>query len=123
VMNAANASQSFKSIHIRSHDWYEDKVLKGVVVEVEDSGMGIADEILPHIFDPFFTTRDNGTGLGLSVSYGIIRRYGGDIRVHSEQGRGSTFSVYLLQQARYNNSDQATTEQLLATLSEAQRKR
>lgn len=123
VMNAANASQSYKTIHIRSHDWYEDHELKGVVVEVEDSGMGIADEILPHIFDPFFTTRDNGTGLGLSVSYGIIRRYGGDIRVHSEQGHGSTFSVYLLKQARYNNSDQATTEQLLATLSEAQRKR
>lgn len=123
VMNAANASQSFKNIHIRSHDWYEDHVLKGVVVEVEDSGMGIADEILPHIFDPFFTTRDNGTGLGLSVSYGIIRRYGGDIRVHSVLGQGSTFSVYLLQKARYNDSDHATAEQLLATLSEAQRKR
>lgn len=123
VMNAANASQSFKTLHIRSHDWYEDQILKGVVVEVEDTGMGIADEILPHIFDPFFTTRDNGTGLGLSVSYGIIRRYGGDIRVHSVLGKGSTFSVYLLQKARYNDSDQATTEQLLATLSEAQRKR
>ncbi|OOV87945.1 hypothetical protein BTA35_0206560 [Oceanospirillum linum] len=123
LMNAANASQSYKTIHVRSQDWYEGDSLKGVIVEVEDAGKGIAKEILPHIFDPFFTTRDNGTGLGLSVSYGIIRRYGGDIQVHSEQGHGSIFRVYLLHQARYNDSDQATTEQLLATLSEAQRKR
>ena len=123
VMNAANASQSFKTFHIRSHDWYENQMLKSVVVEVEDTGMGISQDTLPHIFDPFFTARDNGTGLGLSVSYGIVRRYGGDIRVDSTPGQGSIFSVYLLQKAHYNDSDQATTEQLLATLSEAQRKR
>jgi len=122
VINAANATQGAGDILIRSHDWYDNHELKGVVVDVEDYGRGIAEEVLPHIFDPFFTTRDNGTGLGLSVSYGIIRRYGGDIQVQSEQGRGSVFSVYLLQQARYSDNDQATAERLLATLSEAQRK-
>jgi signal transduction histidine kinase len=66
-----------------------------VCVEVEDNGTGIAPEHLPRIFDPFFTTKPvgQGTGLGLSVSYGIIRDHGGSIHVESEPGRGSVFRV------------------------------
>jgi signal transduction histidine kinase len=68
-----------------------------VVVEVEDNGCGIRPEHLPHIFEPFFTTKPvgQGTGLGLSVSYGIIRDHGGVIEVESAVGRGSTFRVRL----------------------------
>jgi two-component system, NtrC family, sensor kinase len=69
----------------------------GVVVAIEDNGSGISPEHLPHIFDPFFTTKPigQGTGLGLSVSYGIIRDHGGAIDVASEPGRGSCFRVRL----------------------------
>ena len=67
------------------------------VVEVSDTGGGIAPHDLPHIFEPFFTTKPvgEGTGLGLSISHGIVRGYGGEIEVHTEQGEGTTFRVIL----------------------------
>ncbi|HEX8353941.1 MAG TPA: ATP-binding protein, partial [Pyrinomonadaceae bacterium] len=67
-----------------------------VVVTVEDTGCGMGPEVRSRVFDPFFTTKGvEGMGLGLSVSYGVIRRHGGTIRVASEVGRGSTFRVVL----------------------------
>jgi len=63
---------------------------------VEDSWKGIAPEMLPHIFDPFFTTKGaSGTGLGLFVSYGIIKNHNGDLRVRSEPGAGTCFTIEL----------------------------
>ena len=66
-------------------------------LRVQDHGEGIAPENLPHIFEPFFTTKDvgAGTGLGLAVTYGIIRDHGGWIAVESKVREGTTFSVYL----------------------------
>jgi signal transduction histidine kinase len=65
-----------------------------VEVEVEDSGMGIAPEMLAHIFDPFFTTKGaSGTGLGLFVSYGIVKNHNGDLKVRSELGAGTCFTM------------------------------
>jgi len=67
-----------------------------VVVTVADTGCGMGTEVRSRVFDPFFTTKGvGGIGLGLSVSYGVIRRHGGTIRVESEVGRGSTFTVSL----------------------------
>jgi two-component system NtrC family sensor kinase len=67
-----------------------------IEITVKDSGKGIAPEFLPHIFDPFFSTKgDSGTGLGLSVSYGIIKNHKGDIRVESKPGVGTTFTIEL----------------------------
>jgi signal transduction histidine kinase len=62
-----------------------------------DQGAGIALEILPRIFEPFFTTKDvgEGTGLGLSVVYGIVRDHGGLVDVHSAPGQGSRFTAFL----------------------------
>lgn len=64
---------------------------------VQDTGTGIAPEIMPHIFEPFFTTkpRDQGSGLGLSISRGIVEQHGGWIECRSESGAGTTFTVYL----------------------------
>ena len=68
-----------------------------VELMVRDTGKGIEVEHLRRIFDPFFTTKhaSKGTGLGLAVSYGIIKKHGGDIAVESEVGKGATFSVRL----------------------------
>jgi signal transduction histidine kinase len=68
-----------------------------VSMEVRDQGVGIAAQHLPRIFEPFFTTKGvgEGTGLGLSVAYGIIHEHGGFITVESTPGAGSRFTVYL----------------------------
>ncbi|PRQ10082.1 Blue-light-activated protein [Enhygromyxa salina] len=65
------------------------------LLEVRDTGHGIDATTLAHIFDPFFTTKTEGTGLGLSTCYGIVKQLGGEILVASEVGRGSRFSIYL----------------------------
>ena len=62
---------------------------------VSDNGHGITEANLSKIFDPFFTTKDvgKGTGLGLAVTYGIVKKYGGNIDVSSKVGEGTTFVV------------------------------
>jgi signal transduction histidine kinase len=66
-----------------------------VRVTVEDTGTGIPEEDLPKIFEPYFTTKDNGTGLGLTITFKIVKEHGGEISVESRQGQGSAFTITL----------------------------
>ncbi|MBP1655930.1 MAG: hypothetical protein H6Q31_531 [Bacteroidetes bacterium] len=93
LLNAIDAVEERGHITIRSMARDQSHVL----VQIEDDGMGITAEHLPHIFDPFFTTKGpkEGTGLGLSVSLGIVETHGGSIRVQSAPGQGACFTVEL----------------------------
>ncbi len=66
-----------------------------VKIKVQDRGVGIDAKDLKKVFDPFFTTKEEGSGLGLAVSHSIIKKHGGCIKVESEPGVGTTFSIYL----------------------------
>jgi CheY-like chemotaxis protein len=86
-------------IHTRSLELPEGGTPSGacVLLEITDSGRGIAPELLPQIFDPFFTTKPlgRGTGLGLAAVSGTIKAHGGRIEVESALGRGTVFRIYL----------------------------
>jgi two-component system sensor histidine kinase PilS (NtrC family) len=71
------------------------KAKEWVKISIADSGNGIALEEKEKIFEPFFTTKENGTGLGLSIVHKIVENHKGSIKVESEVGRGSTFTIYL----------------------------
>jgi len=74
-------------------EWHQGKLLPFIEVTIKDNGPGIKKENLSKIFDPFFTTKAKGNGLGLSAAYSIIANHGGSIRVESEEGKGTTFTV------------------------------
>jgi two-component system NtrC family sensor kinase len=97
LTNAIDAMPTGGVIRIRACTTPE-----GVRLEVVDAGIGILPEQLPRIFDPFYTTKDpgRGTGLGLSVSHGIVKRHGGEIWAESTPGAGTTFVVTLPAEAK-----------------------
>ncbi|MGF1720952.1 cache domain-containing protein [Vibrio kyushuensis] len=103
-MNAIYAMEGKGELRISTYDWYEDGELKGAVIHVKDQGCGISPEQIKRVFDPFYTTKRDGTGLGLSVSQSILSQSGGEIKVESELGKGSQFSVYLPKQVEHVQS-------------------
>ena len=92
---ATNAIDAMKSGGMLTLRAFSDQ--NRVVVEVQDTGHGIAPEDVSKIFEPFFTTKEvgKGTGLGLAVCYGIISEHGGRLSVRSNVGIGTTFSIFL----------------------------
>ena len=76
-----------------------------VTIEIQDTGIGIAPENLSKIFEPFFTTKEvgKGTGLGLAVCYGIVTEHGGRLSVRSNVGVGTTFTIFLPTQKKYDS--------------------
>lgn len=93
-LNCIQAMPEGGVLTILANKDYDDNFVR---VDIRDSGCGIPKEDFEKIFDPFFTTKDvgKGTGLGLSVSYGIIQKHNGRIKVDSELGKWTQFSVYL----------------------------
>jgi len=91
VGNAADASKPGARVVLRATPANDGQVS----IEVEDTGRGIGAADLARIFEPFFTTRPDGTGLGLAICHKVVRAHGGDIRVKSIVGEGSTFTVML----------------------------
>jgi CheY-like chemotaxis protein len=95
-----NAEQAMLSAHGRGvlvvRTWH-DAEQESVVLEINDDGPGIPDEVQPKIFDPFFTTKEvgKGTGLGLTVAYAIVQEHGGRIRLESHAGTGASFYIEL----------------------------
>jgi PAS domain S-box-containing protein len=102
VLNAGEAMPEGGTIRISVRNILIDKnnilslgVGKYVLIEIEDSGVGISEHHIQKIFDPYFTTKQKGSGLGLATSYSIIKRHGGALEVKSEPGIGTTFFIYL----------------------------
>ena len=92
LLNAMQAIGEKGVISIRSD---VDNRKKCVRVEIADTGCGIPDDQVSRVFDPFFSTKSNGTGLGLYVSYGIVQKHKGSIRVLSRVGEGTHFILEL----------------------------
>jgi two-component system NtrC family sensor kinase len=99
LLNALDATKPGGAITVSTMIslFSSDQDQKGVEISVADTGCGIPQENLSKLFDPFFTTKEvgKGTGLGLAVSLGIVQRHGGNIKVQSEAGKGSTFFIWL----------------------------
>ncbi len=87
------------------------------LLSVSDTGCGISPDVIDKIFDPYFTTKEQGkgTGLGLAVVYGIVKEHGGDIKVYSEVGKGSTFDVYLPLIKKRSHAESAETVKIHPT--------
>jgi len=93
ILNAIQAMPDGGRLTLRTSLDSNDQIK----IEVEDTGCGISEENLQKLFTPFFTTKSKGkgVGLGLAVAYGIIQRHKGRIEVQSEEGKGTTFTIYL----------------------------
>ena len=111
LVNAIHALDKDRGeICIAARDWDS----KGVVIQIKDNGSGMEQDQINRVFNPFYSTKQQGegTGLGLSLSYGLIRRYGGNITVKSTPGAGTEFYVWLLAEPELIGDEETISEQL-----------
>jgi len=108
-------------IRVITRNWDD----KGVAISIEDNGVGMDDMAMSRVFNPFYSTREQGegTGLGLSVSYGLVRRYGGNISVQSLPGEGACFTIWLLTEPELVEDEETIVEQLHAIELDSEMKR
>ncbi|HEU0141365.1 MAG TPA: ATP-binding protein [Bryobacteraceae bacterium] len=117
ALNARDAMPTGGVLRIETANVYLDESTIGqnslqlepgpcVILSVADDGAGMTDEVLSHLFEPFFSTKEKGkgTGMGLSMVYGIVRQSGGDVRVGSQPGMGSVFQIMLKRAGRVETS-------------------
>ena len=78
-----------------------------VLLEVEDTGKGIAPDVQARLFDPFFSTKETGTGLGLPIAERIVEKHGGRLQYQTQSGRGTTFQVVLPHASDHASKDPA----------------
>lgn len=98
ILNAIQAMKDGGSIVVSTRVYSRNRAGETgqfIQVEIRDSGIGIPEENLEHIFDPFFTNKDEGSGLGLSISHQIVQEHGGYITVESKLGEGTAFFINL----------------------------
>ncbi len=105
VVNSRDAMPKGGRLTIKTENVFLDKEYcklypglkegKYIRLSIADTGVGIPPEIMPRIFEPFFTTKSDGTGLGLSTVYGILKQLEGNITVYSEVGKGTAFHIYI----------------------------
>ncbi|MFH1016913.1 MAG: ATP-binding protein [Pseudomonadota bacterium] len=95
LLNAVQAIEGTGTIRVELHSAADHLILS-----VRDSGRGIPKELLSRVFEPFFTTKQSGTGMGLSVSYGIVKDHGGTLRLESEMGHGTNAVMELPLEAK-----------------------
>ncbi|MCD4774528.1 MAG: PAS domain S-box protein [Candidatus Aegiribacteria sp.] len=102
VINAYQAMPEGGQVHVSAKNITIDEnnpaaIPEGqyVMITIKDDGYGIEEDHLSRVFDPFFTTKQNGTGLGLATAYSIIRKHHGHIKVETEVGKGTAFTIYL----------------------------
>jgi PAS domain S-box-containing protein len=106
ILNAAQAMNGKGKLILETY-WVTAKEQVGI--EISDTGPGIATDVIPHIFDPFYTTKEEGqgTGLGLSLAYGIVENHGGRISVRNRSVGGAAFSIVLPIATAENEGDQS----------------
>jgi signal transduction histidine kinase len=103
ISNAAEAIDGAGTVTLRTRAARADfsgRETEAVILEVSDTGRGIAPEAEKHLFDPFFTTKETGTGLGLPIAARIVERHGGMLQYQTWPGHGSTFGVVLRREIR-----------------------
>jgi two-component system, NtrC family, sensor kinase len=109
IINAIQAMPEGGKMVLRTRDWVHDGAECGVVLEVQDSGPGLSAEVRERLFRPFFTTKNEGNGLGLWISQGLVERYGGEIEAANAIDAGAVFRVRLLTEPQVPEESSAPT--------------
>ncbi len=109
IINAKEAMPQGGLIDIRLSNYINPSGIRYVKIEIKDTGCGIKKEYLEKIFDPYFTTKPDGNGLGLAVTYSIIKKHNGNIYVSSQEGRGTIFTIMLEATGKSSKQDKLST--------------